>query len=129
MPTVKTVLHRYLRTMPAPHLGASAATLSRKELANDLMAVSRANRTYFVVCVAVILLVLLGAAAIALRYLDSPDHIRTIFGVLGISITGLVAQLVSLWKQKVMADTVLVLCRSLDELTLKPVLDVLLAKL
>jgi hypothetical protein len=53
----------------------------------------------------------------------------TIFGVLGISVTGLMAQMTSLWKQKVLADTVLVLCRNVDDTRLEPFLEALLNKL
>lgn len=129
MTTVKSTLHRHLQMAMSPHLGAGVTTLNRKQLAADLMAVSRTNQTYFFTCFAVIVLVLAGAGAVAMRFLDSPAEVSAIFGALGLSVTGLITQLISLWKQKVTADTVLVLCRNLDETTLKPVLDVLLAKI
>lgn len=129
MSTVKSTLHRHLQVTPSPHLGAGVTTLNRKQLAADLLAVSRANQRYFLVCFALVVLALIGAGVIAVRYLDSPERIAAVFGVLGLSVTGLITQLVSLWKQKVIADTLLVLCRNLDESTLKPVLDTLLAKM
>jgi hypothetical protein len=128
MTSVKSVLRRYLAAGPVPTLGGSVRTTSSR-LANDLKAVSRTNTIYFSVCFAVVLLILAGAAAITLRYLDSPDTIRAIFGVLGISITALTIQLTSLWKQKVSADLLAVLARNFDEDQLKTVVEALLAKL
>src|SRR5699024_1578232 len=115
MTTVKSILHRHLQMAMSPHLGAGVATLNRKQLTADLMGVSRSNQAYFFTCFAVIVLGLAAAGAIALRFLNSPTEIAAIFGALGLSVTGLITQLISLWKQKVTADTVLVLCRNLDE--------------
>ena len=95
----------------------------------DLLRVSRTNAIYFNVCFGVIVATLLGAGAITLRFLDSPQTIKTIFGVLGISITGLTAMLASLWREKVRADLLLVLARSIDDEQLKKYLDNLMSKL
>jgi hypothetical protein len=130
MMTVKSVLRRHLSTALAPTLGGrSVRTTAKQALANDLLAVSRNNSTYFAACFAAILLVLIGAAAIAVRYLDSPGTIRAIFSVLGISITALTVQLTSLWKQKVSADLLGVLARNVDDDHLDGVLEALLKKL
>jgi hypothetical protein len=131
MTSVISVLRRHATSTLAPTLGGprSGAGISRDALANDLLAVSRRNTTYFRTCFAAVLLVLAGAAFVTLRYLDSPDVIRAIFGVLGISVSALTVQLTSLWKQKVSADLLLVLARNIDEAQLKTVIDTLLAKL
>jgi hypothetical protein len=84
---------------------------------------------YFAICFAAVLVVLAGAGVITVRYLNSPSTIRTIFGVLGISITALTVQLTSLWKQKVSADLLAVLARNVDENQLKGLLDTLVARL
>jgi hypothetical protein len=128
---VKSVVSRHLAATPPPTLGSRGARTSTKAraLANDLMAVSRTNTIYFAGCFGAILLLLIGAGTIAVRYIDSPATIQRLFTVLGISITALTAQLASLWKQKVSADLLLVLARNVDEEQLKPILDTLLAKL
>jgi hypothetical protein len=119
-----------LAASPAPTLGAGVRTTSsRQALANDLKAVSARNTVYFSVCFGAVLMILAGAAAITLRYLDSPDTIRTIFGVLGVSITALTVQLTSLWKQKVSADLIAVLARNFDSDQMKVIVDALLTKL
>jgi hypothetical protein len=109
--------------------GGRKASTTSQALANDLLEVSRHNTIYFSLCFGAVLLVLVGAAAITLRYLDSPGTIRAIFSILGISVTALTVQLTSLWKQKVSADLLLVLTRNVDEDQLKRILDTLLAKL
>ncbi len=131
MTSVKSVLHRYLTSPAPPTLGGGTRRPStgNQALANDLLEVSRQNTIYFRICFGAVLLVLVGAAVITLRYLDSPATIRAIFGVLGISITALTVQLTSLWKQKVSADLLVVLTRNVDEDQLKRILDFLLAKL
>lgn len=131
MTNVKSVLRRHLVSSAPPALGGGGVRTrdAKQALANDLVAVSHQNRMYFAMCFAAVLLVLLGAAVITVRYLDSPATIRTIFGVLGISITALTIQLTSLWKQKVSADLLAVLARNVDESQLKGLLDTLVARL
>ena len=131
MTRVKSVIRRHLEPTPSPSLGPAEEKTSvrRDALANDLLDVSRRNQLYFVACFGTVVVALAGAAAITLRFLNSPETIRTIFGVLGISITGLMVQMTSLWKQKVLADTVLVLCRNIDESRLESFLEVLLNRL
>lgn len=130
MPTVESTLRRHLLTVPEPRLGRAAgpAAIDRTALGNDLLAVSRTNQVYFAVCFAVVVLALIGAGIVTVRFMDSPQRIAALFAALGISITGLMAQMVSLWKQKVIADAILVLSRNLDEPQLKPMLDGLLGK-
>jgi len=130
MANLKTVLRRYGQFTPAPSLGSGSPTHRAKQdmLARDLLRVSQVNYTYFGLCFAAVLGVLIGCAAIALRYLDSPETIRVIFAVLGISVTGLITQMINLWKQKVLADTMLVLARNLDDTQTKAVVDTILAK-
>jgi hypothetical protein len=49
--------------------------------------------------------------------------------VTGISVVGLVAQMVALWKQKVTADVVALLARNLQAADVRGVIEVLFAKL
>ena len=128
--TVDSALRHYLTAPSVPTLGMDRRQPSRKDvLARDLMAVSRTNQIYFSVCFGAVGLVLVGAAVIVVRHLDSVGTIQAVFAVLGISITGLTAQMTSLWKQKVSADMLLVLVRNVEHDQLKSVLDTLLARL
>lgn len=127
--TVATALQQYLAP-PAPTLGTGRGNRASKDrLARDLVAISRSNRIYFSLCFGMVLVVLAGAAVFVVTHLGSIRTIQATFGVLGISITALTAQMTSLWKQKVMADTLLVLARNVGPDELKPILDTLLARL
>jgi hypothetical protein len=131
MPTFADALRRFNNPqLQPPALGGRPHRGSERDvLAADLLDVSRTNRIYFILCFAAVWVVFIGAAAIAVRYLDSPDRIRTIFSVLGISITALFGQMTSLWKQKVKADMLLVLARQIPEAELKSIVDALLRDL
>lgn len=129
MSTVRMAIERYRSQTVVPTLGTRKSSAKRSDLAEDLMAISHTNRHYFIACFAAVLACLFAAGAITLRFLDSPDRVRAIFGVLGISITGLTMQLTALWKQKVSADLLAVLARTLTEEQSSAVLDKLLDKL
>lgn len=128
MLSLKNVLRSYA-VVPAS-LGRSRATQRTADaLARDLKRASESNRIYFTLCFGAVLIVFLGAASIAVKYLDSPQRITAIFSALGITVTGLIVQMTSLWKQKVAADTMMVLCTVADDEQIHKVIDRLLKTL
>lgn len=132
MTSVASAVAAYATVAVTPELGAQPSKSGRSRrtaFERDLLQVSRTNAIYFNVCFGVIVAALLGAGGITLRFLDSPQTIKTIFGVLGISISGLIALLASLWREKVRADLLLVLARSIDDEQLKSITNRLMSKL
>jgi hypothetical protein len=49
-----------------------------------------------------------------------------VFAAVGVTVTGLIKQMTSLWRQKVAADTLLVLCPVADERQLRTIISELL---
>jgi len=70
--------------------------------------VSSSNLLYFRICVALLLVLFVGACLLVLSSLDKPDHIAAIFGATGVSFMGSLPN-VRLWKDKVNSDLLLVL--------------------
>jgi hypothetical protein len=60
------------------------------------------------------------------KYLSNPSVITGIFATSGISITGLVVQMMKFWKVKVNSDIVLVLARNLSPQDTRGVIEILL---
>jgi len=131
MTSIASAVEAYATPALAPELGGGSKDTGRRRdaLEADLLRVSRTNTTYFNISVGAVLATLVAAAAITLKYIGSPDAIKAIFGVLGISVSGLLALLASLWREKVRADMLLVLVRNVDEEQLRKVIDVLMSKL
>jgi hypothetical protein len=127
MPNVKDVLRSY--QIAAPELGRSATQRTAESLARDLDNVSRSNRGYFFVCFGCVVTLFVAAGVIVVRFVDDPARIQTLFTVLGISVMGLIAQMVHLWKQKVSADLLIVLSQTANHAQLSKIIDGLLAKL
>jgi hypothetical protein len=73
-----------------------------------------------------VLVVFLGACVLTVKYLSNPSVITGIFAASGISITGLVVQMMKFWKEKVNSDTVLVLARNLSPQDTRGVIEILL---
>ena len=127
---LKTTLARYVRPV---QLGETTpATLdagARERLATDLRGISSRNALYFGLCVAVVLALLTGAAAFVIANRADLGRIQAGFAVTGVSIMGLMAQMVALWKQKVAADLLVTLCGTLNPSSLQAVVEILLARL
>jgi hypothetical protein len=125
--SVKQVLKSYVSGLQMGE--GTLAMTPRHELTADLAAVSRTNLLYFQVCFGALLLLFTGSCALVVRFMNDPGSLGTLFAVTGISVVGLVAQMVALWKQKVTADVVALLARNLQAADVRGVIEVLFAKL
>lgn len=130
MTRFKEVLARYAGS--GPHFGdniegaTSPAAASNEALSTDLKAISDKDQVYLFICVGMVLVVFLGACALTVRYLSTPSVITGIFAASGISITGLVIQMMKFWREKVNSDTVLVLARNLSPQDTRGIIEILL---
>jgi hypothetical protein len=124
---VKHVLGTYVGGVqmgeaPAPRVEDGALT-------NGLAAVSQTNQLYFQICFGALLLLFTGSCLLVLKFINDPSRLGTLFTVTGVSMAGLIAQMASLWKQKVTADVVALLARNLQPGDTRAVIEVLFAKL
>jgi hypothetical protein len=125
---LKDVLARYSES--GPHFGEKFEGEPDQDAANalsrDLKAVSDQNRVFFLVCVGMVLAIFGGACTVAVRCIADPTFVKEVFAATGVSLTGLVLQMLKLWKEKVRSDMVLVLARSLSPQDIRGILEVLL---
>ena len=124
---VKAVLASYVGGIQVGEQDASRA--SDLELSRGLSSVSRTNQAYFQLCFGALLLLFTACCVLVVTFLNDPRRLGALFTVTGVSIVGLIAQMVSLWKQKVTADVIVVLARSLQPGDVRGVIEVLFAKL
>ena len=80
-------------------------------------------------CFGALLLLFTASCVLVVRFINDPARLGTLFTITGVSIVGLVAQMVSLWKQKVTADIVALLAHNLQPGDTRAVIEVLFAKL
>jgi hypothetical protein len=99
------------------------------ELTTGLAAVSETNQLHFQLCFGALLLLFTGSCVLVVKFFNDPSRLGMLFTVTGISIVGLITQMVSLWKQKVTADVVALLARNLQPSDVRAVIEVLFAKL
>jgi hypothetical protein len=124
---VKPVLRTYLGGV---QMGESTVVrVEETALTIGLAAVSQTNQLYFQICFGALLLLFTGSCILVLKFINDPSRLGTLFTVTGISMAGLIAQMVSLWKQKVSADVVALLARNLPPADVRAVIEVLFAKL
>jgi len=135
MKNLRTVLASYgaaspkLGTESVKQPGPQAELAKTNELRAGLQAVSTSNRAYFLVCVAMVAILFVGASWITLTHLGDPSFNRCVFAVTGISFVGLISQMVRLWKTKVLADMTLVLAGNLAPADLRQITELLLSSL
>jgi hypothetical protein len=125
---VKHVLQSYLGGVQLGEPVGPPVT-GQRDLDAGLSAVSHANEKYFQLCFAAMVILLAGSCLLVVRFIDNPSRLGVLFTVTGVSIAGLVAQMVSLWKQKVTADVVALLARNLAPADVRGVIEILFAKL
>ncbi len=116
---------------PAPNFGEEE--VDRQPLQDDLTAfrrnlqsVSAANKSYFLICVAFLIVIFAGAVYLVVHFMDKPSSAAAIFSITGVSFAGITTQMANLWKKKVSSDMLLVLAGQLRPTDLKGIVDVLL---
>jgi len=124
---VKQVLKPYVRSVQSG--GHGTARASDADLTEGLSAVSDTNQLYFQLCFAALLLLFSGSCVLVGKFLNDPSRLGALFAITGVSIVGLIAQMVVLWKQKVTADIVALLARGLEPADVRGVIEVLFARL
>jgi hypothetical protein len=118
----------------SPHLGGEepkpAPAFPSPEhvetLRHDLQRIIRSNEIYFRICAGLLLVLFSGAGLFVYKSLADPKHIAAVFAGTGVSVMGLVTQMIRLWKEKVNSDLLLTLIGALSPMELKKVVDSLL---
>jgi hypothetical protein len=107
---------------------STVACVEDAALTTGLAAVSQTNQLYFQICFGALLLLFTGSCILVLKFINDPGRLGMLFTVTGFPMVG-IAQMVSLWKQKVTADVVALLARNLQPGDVRAVVEVLFAKL
>ena len=135
MNDLRAVLAKFAADTPklggerAAELGDHNAVRFASDLRNSLQEVSGKNRVYFWICISMILILFIAACWISLGHLQDPSYVRNVFAVTGVSLVGLISQMIRLWKTKVLSDMTLVLAGGLNPGDLRPIIKLLLASI
>jgi hypothetical protein len=105
---------------------AAEQAKNAEELSRDLMKISSNDRIYFLICVIMVAILFLGSFFLVLFNLNHPETVKVIFAICGVSFTGLLKQMISLWKEKIHSDMALVLARNLPINELRAFIQILL---
>jgi hypothetical protein len=124
---VKQLLKSYVSVVQMGE--SSRPPIQDAGLATGLAAVSHTNQLYFQMCFGALLLLFTGSCVLVVRFINDPGRLGVLFTATGISIAGLITQMVSLWKQKVTADVVALLAGNLQPADVRAVIEILFAKL
>ena len=126
--TIKRVLKAYVGGV---HMGdATVAVMpAGHQLTTELEDVSRSKQMHFQICFGALLVFFTASCGFAVRYMNDPGRLGTLFAVTGLAIVGLVVEMTLLWKQKVTADVLVLLTRNLPPADLRGVIEILFAKL
>src|ERR1700682_5234306 len=95
-------------------------------LRRDLERIVSSNESYFRICVGLLLILFAGSCLFVYQSLADPKHIAAVFAATGVSVTGVITQMIRLWKEKVNSDLLLALTGTLSPIDLKKVVDSLL---
>jgi hypothetical protein len=127
-----------LTSAPADSLGgddeqggrmSAAPAIDRDKLKHDLSAVNKANNRYFLVCVAMVVLLFLVSVGVILTNLNRPEIIKVVMSAFGISSAGLITVMIKLWREKSNIELLLLLAINMDTDTLKTVVTMLVNRL
>jgi hypothetical protein len=129
MTHLKETIDSYLRHTERVTLGKGEDTAQRQNLAAQLQKISDKNGKIFLAILVLGGLIFIGMAVVVIYKLDEPDHLKTIFGATGLSLSGIIWYLHQLWKEKNATDLLITLVGVVEKDDLKLVLTALLSKI
>jgi len=113
-----------------PHFDAAVDGKSleagRDALRSDLASGIRSEQVSFWICTGMVIALFLGAFLLVILNLNQPKLIQVIFAVTGVSLTALIRQMITLWRERARMVLVKQLADSLPAKDLKPIILLLL---
>lgn len=134
METLRTVLQRHAGspvTMGA-HRAAKAndkTNFDRQNLQRDLARISKRNEKYFMVGIAMAIVLFIALVIIAFLHQSNSITAQAVPPVLGSSAAVIVWRMFRMWREKSYTDCVLALVPSVDDEMLKTIIAVLVQKI
>ena len=104
--------------------------INSAQLRADLEKVKTDNKLYFLICVAMVVVLFITSLMLVLFNLEKPNIVTLVMTVSGASIGGLIFFMVKLWREKSNTEVVLALAINMkDDATLRRVIEILAARL
>jgi hypothetical protein len=131
MKKLQSVLSKYTQANLADLGGAKAkaSPLDLEKLGPQLQEVVRRNNIFFVLCVAMILVLFAANITIVLLHHDNLKLVAGTSGIFGISAAGLIVLMTKLWREKVATELVLGLLPALEPAIFRTVITTLIHRL
>lgn len=125
MKKVKKLLSAYTSTIK---MGESDP-IDIEKIKSELSNISKSNRVYFNICVGMYLILFFISVTIILTNLPNIKLLTGLIGVLGISVAGIIKQMISLWREKSHVDLLYILTGTLKADVIKSVFQILAKRL
>jgi hypothetical protein len=109
--------------------GSRGSEFDRRSLQRQLERLRHSREIAFWICVALLVVLFVGAVAAAVAYRNDPQTLSGLSAATGgLTLMGLVGSMVWLWSAKVKADLLIALVSSMSEDALRAVLTSLVGK-
>jgi hypothetical protein len=139
---LRSILEEYSRLSPGVELGSDETQTAapqirppaltdshRSKLKRDLDALNHDNRRYFLVCVAMIVLLFLVSVVVVLEHLDNATIVQTALAAFGVSAAGLITWMIKIWRVKTNTEFFMLLATQTDSDTMKMLINILAQKM
>lgn len=104
-------------------------SVDREGLRADLGKVKNDNNRYFLISVAMIILLFVASLIVVLTNLDRPNIVTAVMTAFGASTSGLIWIMIKLWREKSNTEFLLALAINMDSDTLTKIIDILAKRL
>ena len=113
-------------------LGKTDTGINESQIDNlrkDLKSISSNNNIFYLICVAMVVLVFILSLIFIITNIANPEKIKVVFSVTGVSIMGLIVYMNKLWKEKVKTDMLLLLIGTMKKEVINAILVSLINKI
>jgi hypothetical protein len=106
-------------------VGPRGQEFDRKALRKDLGRVKQDNNRYFVVCVAMVVVLFIVSVGLVITNLQNAGVVKVVLSGFGVSAAGLITLMTKLWRVKNNTELLLILAVNTDSGTIKTVVNIL----
>jgi hypothetical protein len=123
------LVQRYVAQPAFAGRSESPTELDRRGLQRDLSQYRSGREAAFWICVALLLILFIGACLAVFAFRDDPAKLTKLSAATGVTLMGTVAGMTKLWQQRVRADLVIALTKNMSEDALKSAMSALIKDL
>lgn len=107
--------------------GKKSTTNPKQEFINDISGIGKHKKAMLWINISMLLVIFAGSIALIIYYINDLDKVKLVFGIMGVSISGMIAYMTYLWRQVVGIELAIAMADKLKPEAMAAIINSLLS--